>query len=316
MDLDAVVSVLVAVFAAEAFSHGGEGVGQAVVLLAFLAFLRGEGAFAGDVFEGFVEVDVAGAFVEQSAGSVEFGLDYGDHFSHSGEFDDGFAELATVLGVSEGFAVSDFGAANALSGDAEAGAVHQGHYVFDKTHTAGAAEFGGSVLVNEFASGRAFDTHLVFDAAHGNATVALVVDEHRQAAAVFGAFFRAGEHQVDVAVAVGDEALNAVKHPGAVLFLGGAEHHGLEVGTGVGFGEVHRHGFAFAHAGDEAGALVFVTEFVEGFGAVLEAPEVFEAGIGARHDVGGHDVGCDGEVQTTEAAGHSHTHEAGLTACF
>ena len=224
--------------------------------------------------------------------------------------------MATVFGVCQGFAVGDFGATDALRGDAEASAVHQSHHIFDEAHTAGAAEFGGSVFVNEFASGRAFDAHLVFDAAHCDATVALVVDEHRQAAAVFGAFFRAGEHQVDVAVAVGDEAFHAVEHPGAVFFLSGAEHHGLEVGTGIGFSEVHRHGFAFAHAGDEASALVFATEFVESFGAVLQAPEVFETGIGARHDVGGHDVGCDGEVQTTEAAGHSHTHEAGLTACF
>lgn len=38
----------------------------------------------------------------------------------------------------------------------------------------------------------------------------VVVDEHRKAAAAVGAFFRAGEHQVDVAVAVRDEALDTV----------------------------------------------------------------------------------------------------------
>ena len=38
----------------------------------------------------------------------------------------------------------------------------------------------------------------------------VVVDEHGKAAAVVGAFFGAGEHQVDVAVAVGDEAFHAV----------------------------------------------------------------------------------------------------------
>ena len=41
----------------------------------------------------------------------------------------------------------------------------------------------------------------------------VVVDEHRKAAAVVGAFFGAGEHQVDVAVAVRDEALHALTRP-------------------------------------------------------------------------------------------------------
>ena len=37
----------------------------------------------------------------------------------------------------------------------------------------------------------------------------VVVDEHGKAAAVVGAFFGAGEHQVNVGVTVGDEALHA-----------------------------------------------------------------------------------------------------------
>ncbi len=88
------------------------------------------------------------------------------------------------------------------------------------------------------------DTELVFDAAHIHAAVFLrplgsiarrtdgfaslshtrlvntsrfvltvVVDEHRKAASVVGAFLGAGEHQVDVAVAVGDEALHALTRP-------------------------------------------------------------------------------------------------------
>ena len=103
------------------------------------------------------------------------------------------------------------------------------------------------------------NTELVFDAANVNATVFLrplgsiarrtygfaslshtrlvntsrfvltvVVDEHGKAAAVVGAFFGAGEHQVNVAVAVGDEALHAVQVPALVFFaVGGLEHHAL-----------------------------------------------------------------------------------------
>ena len=38
----------------------------------------------------------------------------------------------------------------------------------------------------------------------------VVVDEHGKAAGVVGAFFGAGEHQVNVGVTVRDEALHAV----------------------------------------------------------------------------------------------------------
>ena len=55
------------------------------------------------------------------------------------------------------------------------------------------------------------DAELILDAAHVHAAVALVVNEHRKTTAVVGAFFGAGEHQVNVGVAVGDEALHAVR---------------------------------------------------------------------------------------------------------
>lgn len=66
--------------------------------------------------------------------------------------------------------------------------------------------------------------------------------------------------------------------------------------------------------GDEALALILRAELIERLGAVLQAPEVLKACIGAAHDVGCHDVGGDGEVETTEAAGHCHAHQAGLAA--
>ncbi len=45
----------------------------------------------------------------------------------------------------------------------------------------------------------------------------VVVDEHGKAAGVVGAFFGAGEHQVNVGVAVRDKALHAV-----LLYGGGS----------------------------------------------------------------------------------------------
>ena len=56
----------------------------------------------------------------------------------------------------------------------------------------------------------------------------VVVDEHGKTAAIVRAFFGAGEHQVNVGVAVRDEALHAVQVPALVSFaVGGLEHHAL-----------------------------------------------------------------------------------------
>ena len=145
----------------------------------------------------------------------------------------------------------------------------------------------------------------------------VVVDEHGKAAGVVGAFFGAGEHQVNVGVAVRDEALHAVQVPALVFFaVGGLEHHALQVGTGIGFGQVHRHRFAGADARDETGTLVVVTEFVQGFDTVLQGPDVFETGVGGSdHFVDG-GVGRNREVETTVAARHGHAIEAGLAGSF
>ena len=157
------------------------------------------------------------------------------------------------------------------------------------------------------------DAELVLDAAHVDAAVALVVDEHGEAASVGSAFFRACQHEVKVGIAVGDEALHAVEPPAACGFVvGGLEHHALEVGAGIRLGEVHRHCFAGTDAGDETGVLVLVAEFIEGFDAVLQAPDVAEAGIARCHQLGAHGVGRDGEVESAVHTGHGHTVQPGL----
>ena len=137
---------------------------------------------------------------------------------------------------------------DALGGDAEAGAVHEGIRrgsgciilvaVGPLPFTAAACSFisGSGRSLYEFDKagwfrGRTFDAHLVLDTAYGDTTVTLVVDEHGKTASVFGAFFRAGEHEVDVAVAVGDEAFHTVEYPCSVGLLGCLEHYALEVGA-------------------------------------------------------------------------------------
>ena len=148
------------------------------------------------------------------------------------------------------------------------------------------------------------DTQLVLNVAHGNAAIALVVDEHGQTAAVACALLRACEHEVNVRVAVGDESLHTVQAPCAVLVLCGFEHYALQVRAGIGLGKVHRHGLASTHTGDIFLTLLLRAKLVECLDTVLQRPDVLEAGIGARHDLRSHRVGSDGHVQAVVAARH------------
>ena len=219
--------------------------------------------------------------------------------------------------VGESFVVCHLADAHGLSGNAEAGAVHEGHHVLDETELAATAEFRLRVLIDKFASRASVDAELVLDAAHVHAAVALVVNEHGKAATVVGAFFGAGEHQVNVGVTVRDETLHAVQVPALVFFaVGGLEHHALQVGTGIGFGQVHGHRLAGAHARDKAGTLVLVAEFIQGLDAVLQRPDVFETGVcRGDHFVDGR-VGGNREIEAAEAARHRDTVEASLAGGF
>ena len=317
VNLDAVVGVQVGVFGVHALRERCASRSELLVKLEFSLLLVGELAGALDVFEALVDIYIAGCLVQECTASVEASLDVGNHLIDGREVHDGLAELLAVLGIGESFVVGHLADAHGLSGNAEACTVHEGHHVLDEAELAAATEFRLRVLIDKFAGRASVDAELVLDAAHVHAAVALVVDEHRKAAAVVGAFFGAGEHQVDVAVAVRDEALHAVKVPALVFFaVGGLEHHALQVGTGIGFGQVHGHRLAGAHARDKAGTLVFVAEFIQGLDAVLEGPDVLETGVRrGDHFVDGR-VGGNREVQAAEAARHGHAIEAGLAGGF
>ena len=317
VNLDAVVSVQVGVFGVHALGKRRASRSELLVKLEFLLFVVRELAFAFDVFETLVNVNIACCLVEESTTSVQASLDVRNHFVDSREVHDGLTELLTVLGVGESFVVGHLADTDRLSGNAEAGTVHEGHHILDETELAATAEFCLGVLVNEFASRASVNTELVFDTANIHAAITLVVDEHRKTAAIVRAFFGAGEHQVNVGVAVRDEALHAVQVPALVLFaVGGLEHHALQVGTGIGFGQVHRHRLAGANARDKAGTLVVVTEFVQGFDTVLQGPDVFETGVGGSdHFVDG-GVGGHREVEAAVATRHGHAVEACLAGSF
>ncbi len=100
------------------------------------------------------------------------------------------------------------------------------------------------------------------------------------------------------------------------IAVGGLEHHALQVGTGIGFGQVHGHRLAGAHARDKAGTLVLVAEFIQGLDAVLQGPDVLETGVRrGDHFIDGT---CRGlrEVEAAEAARHRDAVEAGLAGGF
>ena len=83
-------------------------------------------------------------------------------------------------------------------------------------------------------------TEFVLDVTHINATIALIVYEHRQATSVSCAFFRSGEDEVDIRITIGNESLHTIQSPAVLLLIEGSlEHNALEVGTSIWFGEVH-----------------------------------------------------------------------------
>ena len=171
--LDAVVAVQVGVFGVHALGKRSACRGELRVKLEFSLFFVGELAFTFDVFEALVDIHVAGCLVKEGAAGIKAGLDVGKHFVDSREVDDGLAELLTVLGVGEGFVVGGLADTDRLCGNAETGAVHEGHHVLDQTELAAAAEFCLGVLVDKFASRASVNTELVFDAANVHATVLL-----------------------------------------------------------------------------------------------------------------------------------------------
>ena len=308
MDLDAVVGVLVGILRVHTLGQRREAVGKLAKLLEFLLLLGSEFALTLDVLEALVDVNVAGCLVEQCATGVELGLHDGKHVVNGGEVDDFLAELTAILGVCQTFFVGGGRDADRLSGNAEAGTVHQCHDVLDEAQFAATAKFSVCILIHQLTGWRTVDAEFVFDAANVDATLALVVDEHRKTAAVLGAFLRTCQHEVDIGVTIGDEALAAIEQPAVVLLAPGClEHDALQVGAGIWLSKVHRHGFAGADAWNKTLALVFVTELIKGLDAVLQRPDVFEAGIGRGNHLVDDGVGSAGEVETSVAAGHGDT---------
>ena len=163
------------------------------------------------------------------------------------------------------------------------------------------------VREDQLARRRSLDAELILDAAHLHAAVALVVDQHREAAGVGRTLFGTRQHERNLAVAVGDEAFHAVQQPRLPLLRpGGLEHHGSEVRTGVRLREVH--GARRARRDPRQVFLLDLlrSELVQRFGAVLQPPDVLETGIGAGHHLVGHHEADEREVQSVVLARKRH----------
>ena len=172
-------------------------------------------------------------------------------------------ELLTFTSILQSLVVSLLSQTDGLGSDTETGTVHQGHDVLDKAQTGLTAKLSLGVLVGQLTGRGTVNTKFVLDVTHIDAALALVVDEHRQATTVLGAFLGTGQDKVDVGVAVGDETLHTIEQIAAIYFtIGGLQHDALQVGTGIRLGEVHRHGLTGTHARDVFLALLLVAEFI------------------------------------------------------
>ena len=211
------------------------------------------------------------------------------------------------MGVFQALAVSGLAETHRLCADAQAGGVHQGHHIFDKAHLPVADQLRRGVREDQLARRRSLDAELVLDAAHLHAAVALVIDQHREAAGVGRTLFGTRQHERNLAVAVGDETFHAVQQPRLLLLRpGGLEHHRTEVRTGVRLREVHGARRTRRNPGQIFLLEFFGSKFVQRLGAVLQSPDVLETGVRTGHHLVGHHEADEREVQSVVLAGERH----------
>ena len=156
------------------------------------------------------------------------------------------------------------------------------------------------------------DAQLVLDAPDLDVVLA-VADEHAQPAAVFGAGLGAGQHQQDVAVAVGDEELHHFQTPLVGLVPVGVQVDRLQGGAGVRLGQGHgAGGRAAGELGQELLLLRLVAELVDGLGDILQAEQVHQRGFGLGDHLDGHGVDGGGEVQSAVLSRQGEAHQLRL----
>ena len=132
MNADGIVSILVGIFGVHTLGQWGEGISQTGVFLHFLTLFRRQLRVAGNVFKCFVDVNIACSLVKQRTSCIQFCLHTAQHIIDSREIDNLLSELGTLLCIGQAFVVSFLLYANALGGNAQSCAVHQGHHILDE----------------------------------------------------------------------------------------------------------------------------------------------------------------------------------------
>ena len=161
------------------------------------------------------------------------------------------------------------------------------------------------------------DTQFILNVAHIHPAIAFVVDEHGQSSAVFRTLFRPCQHQVDVRVAVGDEAFHAIQSPTVFFFIiSSLEHHALKVRASVGFSKIHRHGGTLTYAWDILFSLLVRAEFIQRVDARLQRPDVLKSCICCGYHLRHHRKGDVGQVQSAITSWHRYAPQACLLGCF
>ena len=194
MNLERIISILIAILRIHPLCQGSQGVGQFIVGLHFGTFLGSQFPLARNIFECLVNVHGTGTMVEQCAAGIELRLDRSQHIVNGGHFNDCFTELFTVTSVRQPFVVGGLGQTHRLRSDTQTRPVHQRHYILDQAHASASAKFSLRVFVHQFAGRTSVNTQFVFDTTDVHATIPLVIDKHRQSTSISSAFFRTGQH--------------------------------------------------------------------------------------------------------------------------
>ena len=156
------------------------------------------------------------------------------------------------------------------------------------------------------------NSELVLNAAHFQFG-AFFTDEHGKTASVRGPFHGTGKHQMNLGTAVRDEPFHSVQMPFPVLILSGFETDGLEVGTGIRLGEVHRSvRFARGKPGKIFLFLFFRTEFIDRFRNILEPDQVLQRSIGTCDHFGHHRVDRGREIESAVLTRKQNAHDSGI----
>ena len=118
---------------------------------------------------------------------------------------------------------------------------------------------------------------------------------------------------MNIGIPVGNKSFHSVQVPLPFLFVIRCfQHHGLQIRTGIGFGQVHRHGLPFGNPRQVFVFLLVRSKLVNCFATVLQHPDILETGIRPAHDIGRNHVGHHRKIQSPETSWESHSHQFGL----